>query len=208
MKMKLPAILIYVALLSLFSGCLSFNPPKREKRPAFVVECVRPSDPPGGAQAATFVLRMKAFRAAEPYDTRRMMVLDGRTGRIAAMDKGEFAVPVAPAAADAARRWLASSRRFADVVDPSALPRGDVVTLDGWVDQACVVEGDEGFAFILKMSLWMIPDVSVEGATRRRFDYAESVPMARADPGDVAASFGKALGQVMTRFESDLEQRL
>ena len=76
-----------------------------------------------------------------------MMVLDAKTRRIAALDKGEFAVPIALSASDAARRWLASSGRFADVVDPSALPRGNVVTLDGWVDQACVIEGDEGFAF-------------------------------------------------------------
>ena len=54
----------------------------------------------------------------------------------------------------------------------------------------------------------MLPDVSAEGATRRRFDYAESIPMERTDPEDVAAALGKALGQIMTRFEADLEQSL
>ena len=205
MKMKMPEVLIYVALLSCFSGCLSFNPPKREKRPAFVVECVRPSDASVGTPSVESVLRMRKFRTAEPYDSRRMMVLDGRTGRIAALDKGEFAIPVAASVSDAVRRWLASSGRFADVVDPSALPRGNVVTLDGWVDQACVVEGDEGIAFSLKMSLWMIPDVAAEAGLRRRFDYHESIPMERADPADVAAAFGKALGQVMTQFEAELK---
>ena len=207
MKMKLPEVLIYVVLLSFFSGCLSFNPPKREKRPAFVVECVRPSDASVSTPAAKSVLRMRKFRTAEPYDSHRMMVLDSRTGRIAALDKGEFAVPVALSAADAARRWLAASGKFVDVVDPSALPRGNVVTLDGWVDQACVVEGEgeKGFAFSLKMSLWMIPDVATDDAVRHRFDYTVSIPMERSDPADVAAAFGKALAQVMAAFEAELK---
>ncbi|MGI5869654.1 MAG: hypothetical protein ACOX9C_09465 [Kiritimatiellia bacterium] len=196
-----------VASAAWLHGCISVNAPQPTWRESFVVGAVRPDDaPPAQSALAQTVLRIKRFRAAEPYDSRRMMVLDSKTRSIKPAEGGQFAVAPAAALTDLARAWLAASGGFADVVDPAAMPRGGHATLDAWIDQAGVVlDADGKPLFRLAVSFWLVPEGG-GGASpgRARYDCVVTESVASEAPADIAAAAGRAVAEVLRQLEAGL----
>lgn len=204
-------LLQLVLLSAVSSGCISFTSPHHERRPAFVVVCQRPGERATSNPQATTTLRIRRFRSAEPFDTRRMMELDEKTGQIKIIKEGEFAVSVSTTSSDAFRRWLDLSGRFAGVLDSSAVSSGHAVSLDGWIDQACVVVDPSGKkTFRLALSVWLSEGGNGAGASDGPFSnaYVQSVALESSEPKAIAEAFGKALTEVLTEFEKSLADRL
>jgi len=202
--MKRSGIIISITLLSVAAGCISVSTPKREQRPAFAVESNRPSSMSPSEKPLHKTLRLRKFRAAEPYDSRRMYVLDAKTGEIKALASGSFAVTSAVAASDITRRWLIAAGIFSDVFDQSMIPPGEAATLDGWIDQACVIAGENGYNFSLKMTLWLTQPGSLQEIPQQRFDFVETYPVKETEAAEIAAAFGATLRQVLVKFETQL----
>lgn len=207
--MKPNAITICSALLiaaAALPGCISVVTSQPTWRQSFVVTALRPAGIPSAkSDMANSVLRLKRFRAAEPYDTRRMMVLDSRTRLITPAEGGQFAVAPAAGITDIARAWLAASGGFSDVVDPAALPKGDYMTLDAWIDQAGVVLDEEGNPSFRLVTSFRLDSGSGGAPTRRaRYDYAVAVPLVAVAPADVSEGAGKAVAETLRQLEADL----
>ena len=211
MKTASLKFLLLAVLSATSTGCISFLTPHHERRPAFVVVCQRPAGPVLSSSQTNTLVRIRRFRSAEPFDTRRMMELDERTGQIKIIKEGEFAVPVATTASDAVRRWLDLSGLFAGVLDSSAAASGHSIALDGWIDQACVVINKEGKkTFRLTLSIWLAERTQVKGASSGPFSYAysRSIPLASSEPKAISEAFAQALTEVLTEFEKSLVTRL
>ncbi len=203
MKTSATRFLLAAVLTPALSGCISLSLPTQAKRPAFMVACKRAAPEaaaPGIVNAVT--VRVRRFRTAEPFDSRRIVLLNAASGRIERLKNGDFAVVPGITASDTLRRWLADSKAFAGVVDTSAVVRGNSITLDGWVDKACVEIGEDGgAAFKLALTIWRQPsgpDTSATGASFRR---ETSVPIDSIEPSAIVDAFGMALGAIFTQFE-------
>lgn len=198
--------LCMILLAGAMQGCISITGSKPVWRPSYIVDAMRPAEMAVAESGMTnSVLRLKYFRVSEPYDSRRMMVLNEAEGIIAPVDGGQYAVPLSMAFTGIARAWLADSGAFADVVDPAAVPSGNFLTLDAFIDQAGVVVDSNGAAeFRLTASIWLLPDSRDTDAMRRRFDYKVAVPLASAAPAQIASAAGQAVGEILLSLEADL----
>lgn len=151
------------------------------------------------------VLRLRKFRAAEPYGSRRIYILNDKTGELKSLTTATFAVTAATAATDITRSWLSASGTFSDVFDQSVIPPGNTTTLDGWIDQACVINTDDHYHFSLKLTLWLTTPDDAQTTPQQRFDYIETYPLTKNEPAEIAAAFGETLKQALIKFEATLQ---
>lgn len=208
MKKTVIQLLFAVLLTTGLAGCISFSPPKREKRPSFMVVAKRhaPEASHRGAMDSTLV-SVRRFRTAEPYDSHRIVILNTISSQIDFLSEGDLAVSPGTTASNALRRWLADSKAFAGVVDSAASSTANSITLEGWVEQAGVEIDEDGKAsFKLALTIWFQASDSTPLMKRANFMHATSVPLDSVEPSVIASAFGDALEIIFTQFEPWLIQ--
>ena len=203
MKRTVTQLLFTVLLTAGVSGCISFSPPKREKRPSFMVATKRNAPEASHSSAMdTTLVSVRRFRTAEPYDSRRIVILNTVSSQIDFLAEGDLAVSPGTTTSNALRRWLADSNAFAGVVDSAAISLVNNITLDGWVEKAGVEVDKEGKAsFKLAMTIWFHASDSTISKKRTNFIRETSVPLDSVQPSAIAAAFGEALDSILTQFE-------
>ena len=179
-------------------------PPQRDKRPSFMVACSRTSSEVSSTDSTTaLTVRVRRFKTADPYASRRIVLQNASSGQIQLLKDGDFAVMPGVLASDTLRRWLADSKAFASVVDTSVVSSGDNITLDGWVEKLYVKEEDSGEKFlVLSMTIWVQSSDTEATGKNSNFIRETSVPLDSTEPAKIADAFGKALATVYTEFES------
>lgn len=203
MKRTVTQLLFAVLLTAGLSGCISFSPPKREKRPSFMVATQRNAPDASHSNATgTTLVSVRRFRTAEPYDSRRIVIHNTVSGQIDFLAQGDLAVSPGTTTSNALRSWLADSNLFAGVVDSAAISRVNSITLDGWVEKAGVEIDEEGkTSFKLAITIWFHASDSAISKKHANFISETSVPLDSVQPSAIVAAFGEALGSIFTEFE-------
>lgn len=203
MKKPVTQLLFAVVLTAGLSGCISFSPPKREKRPSFMVATKRTSPEASRSEIIrSTLISVRRFRTAEPYDSHRIIILNTASGQVDFLSEGNFAVPPGTTASNALRRWLADSNAFAGVVDSAAIASVNSITLDGWVEKAGVdIDEDGNASFKLAMTIWFQASTPNTLMKRTNFMQETSVPLDSVQPSAITTAFGEALETIFMQFE-------
>lgn len=161
------------------------------------------SGPPPAAQEAPTrqAVRIGPFSAAEPYASTRMVVLDGKTGRLHGTKGAQFATPPAVFVEAAVARALEKSGAFAAVAD-SSIASGGGTALRGRVEKARLEKRADGSAaYALKASfVWQ----DSAGAERRFAACEAEVPAKSAGPADQARAAAEAAGAVASQILAEI----
>ena len=153
--------------------------------------------PAADVAAARPAVRVGPFTAAEPYASARMLVLDGKTGRLHGTKGAQLATPPAAFVQAAVVRALEKSGAFVAVVDSALAPAGGP-SLRGSVEKARLEKRADGSAvYALKVTFaWQ----DSAGAARRFATCEAEAPARSPRPEDQARAAAEAAGTVASEI--------
>jgi len=205
MKQKILLILSLFGIFILFPlliGCLNLERSYPEKR-YFILDVSRDEDissPDTGT-----VLKVRRFRISSRYEGRgfvyRLKDLSYESDFY-----NEFFISPASLLTEEIRKWVAGSGLFQHVVDPSSYMDPNYV-LEGAVTS---LYGDYGVSTtprgILEMQFFLLDEASASPEIIFQSKYRKEEPLKGNTPDALVKSWNKALNQILTEFETDLEE--
>jgi cholesterol transport system auxiliary component len=207
MKQKILLTLLFIGIFVLFPlliGCLNLERSYPEKR-YFILDVSRDEDissPDTGT-----VLKVRRFRISSRYEGR------GFVYRLAGLNYesdfyNEFFIPPASLLTDEIHQWMAGSGLFQYVVNPSS-HLAPTHFLEGAVT---ALYGDYGVSTapkaILEMQFFLLQETSADPKIIYQSKYRKEEPLKGNTPDALVKSWNKALGQILTEFETDLKENI
>ncbi len=196
---------LYIGIFATFPlmvGCLNLERSYPEKR-YFILDVSRDeniSSPDTGT-----VLKVRRFRISPQYEGK------GFVYRLADLSYesdfyNEFFIPPASLLTEEIRQWMAGTGLFQHVVDPSSYLDPTYV-LEGAVT---ALYGDYGVSTapkaILEMQFFLLHETSISPEIIFQSQYRKEEPLKGNTPDALVKSWNKALNQILTEFETDLEE--
>jgi len=152
------------------------------------------------------VLRIRVFRAAQPFATDQLVYRVGR--ELFEIDyQKQFVAPPEAMFTEETRQWLASAGLFADVVGAGSLA-GITHTLEGYVAAMYGDYTDPAAArAVLEIQFVLLRET--RGRNPVVFDktYRAQVPVTGPRAEDLVAAMNQALAQILTDLETDFDRR-
>jgi len=193
------AVLLAPLLAPLLASCSLTRPPV--ERATYVLAPVRAGSPASPTQPVA--LRVKAFRAAAPYDGREFLYRRS-DGQLVADFYNGFPAGPGELLTAATTEWLKSSGLFRAVLEPG-ISVDAPYALEGSVLALYADLGDgKRPAAVLDVQVYLVRSMSAgrELALDRRI--TERVDAADAGPTALARAYNEALARVLTRLEREL----
>lgn len=199
-RRALPAIVVSFSCAAAACVSLSRDYPDRH---FYVLEVERGDVPPRGRHDA--VLRVRPVRSAAPWGGIEFLYRKGDVS-VESDYYNAFLVPPQRLITLSVERWLRASEMFAGVLGSGQRARADYV-LEGEIDELCGDETDPDepkaslSSYFYLTSARSGPDalVFVKG-------YRRSVSVADSTPEALVEGWQRALSEILTELESDLEE--
>jgi ABC-type uncharacterized transport system auxiliary subunit len=201
---RIAAVVGWVAASALLAACGPLLAKRFPEKQQFVLEAQRPEDPHATQVGKSLVVR--PFRASPRLDGVKFVYKTG-SGTYESDFYHVFWTAPEAMIADEARRWLEASGLFGSVWDArSVLP--PALMLEGGVLElyADYTTGGPPHA-ILAVSFALVDVEQPIPTVAFHADYRSDVAAKADTPEAIVAAWNAALGDVLTRFETDLATR-
>jgi len=207
MKQKILLTLLFIGIFVLFPlliGCLNLERSYPGKR-YFILDVSRGKDI--SSPDTETVLKVRRFRVSPQYEGK------GFVYRLADLNYesdfyNEFFILPASLLTDEINQWLAGSGLFRHVVTPSS-HLAPTHFLEGTVT---ALYGDYGVSTapkaILEMQFFLLQETAASPKIIFQSQYHKEEPLKGNTPDALVKSWNKALNQILTEFETDLEENI
>ncbi len=204
MKQKI-LFTLFIGLFAMFPlliGCLNLERSYLEKR-YFILDVLRGKDI--SSPDTETVLKIRRFRVSPKYEGKgfvyRLKDLSYESDFY-----NEFFISPTSLLTEEIRKWVAGSGLFQHVVEPSSYMDPNYV-LEGTVAS---LYGDYGVSAapkgILEMQFFLLDEASASPEIIFQSKYRKEEPLKGNTPDALVKSWNKALNQILTEFETDLEE--
>ncbi len=205
MKQKIPLTLLFIGIFAMFPlliGCVNLERSYPEKR-YFILDVSRDKDV--SSPDTETVLKVRRFRVSPKYEGKgfvyRLKDLSYESDFY-----NEFFISPASLLTEEIRKWVAGTGLFQHVVDPSSYMDPNYV-LEGAVTS---LYGDYGVSTapkaILEMQFFLLQETAASPKIIFQSQYHKEEPLKGNTPDALVKSWNKALNQILTEFETDLEE--